>query len=49
MRSRFIEQQQKTWPITLTCGVLGVSRSGYYDWTARDLRQGIRSNIALER
>ena len=49
MRYRFIEKQQKAWPITLMCGVLGVSRSGYYDWTARDLRQGIRSNIALDK
>jgi transposase InsO family protein len=49
MRYRFIEKQQKAWPITLMCGVLGVSRSGYYDWTARDLRQGIRSNIVLDR
>ena len=49
MRYRFIEKQQKAWPITLMCGVLGVSRSGYYDWTARNLRQGIRSNIALDR
>jgi putative transposase len=49
MRYRLIEKQQKAWPITLMCGVLGVSRSGYYDWTARDLRQGIRSNIALDR
>jgi putative transposase len=49
MRYRFIEKQQKAWPITLMCGVLGVSRSGYYDWTARDLREGIRSNIALDK
>jgi transposase len=25
---RFIEEQQKAWPITLMCGVSGVSRSG---------------------
>ena len=49
MRYRFIEKQQKAWPITLMCGVLGVFRSGYYDWTARDLMQGIHSNIALDR
>ena len=49
MRYRFIEEQQKAWPITLMCGVLGVSRSGYYDWTVRDLRQCVRSNIALDR
>ena len=49
MRYRFIDEQQKAWPITLMCGVLGVSRSGYYDWTARDLSQCVRSNIALDR
>ncbi len=31
------------------CGVLGVSRSGYYEWAARDLSQGVRSNIGLDR
>lgn len=49
MRYRFIDEQQKAWPITLMCGVLGVSRSGYYDWTARDLSQCVRSNTALDR
>ena len=49
MRDRFIEEQQKAWPITLMCGVLGVSRSGYDDWTARALSQGVRSNSARDR
>lgn len=35
MRYRFVEQHKKVWPVTLMCGVLSVSRSGYYDWTAR--------------
>ena len=37
MRYQFIEKQKKAWPINLMCGVLGVSRSGYYDRIARDL------------
>ena len=35
MRYRFVEQHKKVWPVTLMCGVLSVSRSGYYDWTTR--------------
>ncbi|MEO6203493.1 MAG: IS3 family transposase [Nitrospirales bacterium] len=49
MRYRFIDERQKAWPITLMSGVLGVSRSGYYEWTARDLSQCVRSNIVLDR
>ena len=39
MRYRFIDEHKKAWPVTLMCGVLGVSRSGYYDWTERGLSQ----------
>lgn len=49
MRYRFIEKQKKAWPVTLMCGVLNVSRSGYYDWTGRGLRQHVRSNMDLDR
>jgi len=49
MRYQFIDEQKKAWPVTLMCGVLGVSRSGYYDWTARGLSQRVRSNNELER
>ena len=49
MRYRFIDEQQKAWPITLMCGVLGVSRSGYYDWAVRHPSQCVRSNTALDR
>ena len=49
MRYRFIEKQKKAWPVTLMCGVLGVSRSGYYDWTKRGLSERGRLNIKLDR
>ncbi len=49
MRYRFIDKQKKVWPVTLMCGVLGVSRSGYYDWTKRGLSQHVRSNTDLDR
>jgi len=49
MRYQFIDEQKKAWPVTLMCGVLGVSRSGYYDWTARGLSWRVRSNNELDR
>ena len=49
MRYRFINEHQKAWPVTLMCGVLGVSRSGYYDWTTRGLSERGRSNYELDR
>jgi transposase InsO family protein len=49
MRYRFIDEQKKAWPVNLMCGVLGVSRSGYYDWTTRGLSRRVRSNSALDR
>ncbi len=35
MRYRFIDAHKKVWPVTLMCGVLTVSRSGYYHWASR--------------
>lgn len=32
---RFIETNKTTYRITVMCDVLGVSRSGYYDWSDR--------------
>ena len=49
MRYRFIEKQKKAWPVTLMCGVLNVSRSGYYDWAARGQSQQVSSNHKLDR
>jgi len=31
----FIAQNKNTWPISLQCQVLGVTRSGYYSYQAR--------------
>ncbi len=44
-----MEKQQKAWPITLMCTVLGVSRSGYYNWTRRNLTERGRLNRQLDR
>ncbi len=49
MRYRFIDAQKKAWPVILMCGVLGVSRSGYYNWTVRGQSQRVQSNNALDR
>ena len=35
MRFRFIEDRRADYPVTLMCGVLGVSPAGYYAWRAR--------------
>ncbi|GBE29282.1 integrase core domain protein [bacterium BMS3Bbin04] len=48
MRHRFIDAQKKTWPVSLMCGVLRVSRSGYYDWTGRSPSQRAQSNRNLD-
>ena len=49
MRYRFIDEHKKAWPVNLMCGVLEVSRSGYYDWTGRGPSQCAQSNRALDR
>ncbi len=49
MRYQFIDEQKKAWPITLMCGVLGVSRSGYYEWIARGRTCRLSSNHELDR
>ena len=35
MRFEFIHVEKAIFPVTVLCQVLGVSRSGYYDWTRR--------------
>jgi putative transposase len=36
MRFAFIEEHRGTWPITIQCTVLEVSRSGFYAWRGRE-------------
>jgi putative transposase len=49
MRYRFVDAHKKAWPVNLMCGVLNVSRSGYYDWVARARHGYGQSNDDLER
>ena len=48
MRYRFIDAHKKAWPVILMCGVLDVSRSGYYHWTVRGPSQRALSNRDLD-
>ena len=49
MRYRFIDAHKKAWPVTLMCGALCVSRSGFYAWTARGgVSRCALSNKALD-
>lgn len=47
MRYRFIDAHKKAWPVILMCGVLSVSRSGYYHWVARGPSRRALSNENL--
>ncbi len=49
MRYQFIDEQKKAWPVTLMCGMLNVSRSGYYNWTVRGQSQHVSENHHLDR
>ena len=49
MRYRFIDEHKKVWPVTLMCGVLSVSRSGYYHWSTRVLSHRRLANVVLDR
>ena len=35
MKYAFIQQEKTHYPVCRLCDVLGVSRSGYYDWFQR--------------
>jgi len=48
MRYRFVDTHKKVWPVNLMCGVLDVSRSGFYHWRARGPNQQERSNRELD-
>ena len=49
MRYRFIDAHKKAWPVNLMCGVLEVSRSGYYHWTKRGPSRRALLNRKLDR
>ena len=49
MRYRFIDAHKKAWPVNLMCGVLNVSRSGFYHWLGRGLSRRTQSNKELDR
>ena len=47
MKFAFIEQHASTWPVNVMCRMLGVSRSGYYDWRGRAPSARTTANLAL--
>ena len=44
---KLIDGEKASYPISLLCRVLGVSRSGYYGWKDRPLSKRGRENAAL--
>lgn len=42
-----IDAEKARYPVSLLCRILGVSRSGYYDWKDRPLSKRARDNTAL--
>jgi len=47
MRFRFVEDRRTDYPVTIMCGVLGVSPAGYYAWRARPESQRSIANREL--
>jgi hypothetical protein len=44
---KLIDAEKASYPISLLCRVLGVSRSGYYEWKERPPSKRDRENAAL--
>ena len=44
---RLIDAEKASYPVSLLCRVLKVSRSGYYDWKDRPSSKRERENAAL--
>jgi hypothetical protein len=44
---RFINAEKASYPVSVLCKVLKVSRSGYYDWKKRPSSRRSREDIAL--
>ncbi len=47
MRYEFIQQQTGRFSVRRMCGVLGISRGGYYDWRDRSTSQRVREDRRL--
>ena len=47
MKYVFIKEQHSHYPVQRLCAVMGVSRSGYYDWFTRKPSQWDRANTVL--
>ena len=47
MRFRFIDAERASYPLTVLCRVLCVSRAGYYAWQAKELSAHDQRDAAL--
>ena len=47
MRSRFIEDHRRSWPVRLMCQVFEVTPGGYYGWRGRPASAPARASEAL--
>ena len=47
MKFQFIRAHAGTWPVSVMCRMLGVSRSGYYDWRDRPPSMRMTANAVL--